>query len=509
MQGALSIRGGRIWTGDQAQPWIESLEIRGGRVVAPGDGDACVIDLEGRAAAPGLIDAHVHVLEGGRSLRELDLSGIRSRPAFEEAIRRRDLELPRRRWLMARGWSSENWPGGRLPDKTWLAPAGDRPAVCRRGDLHAALVNDPVLKRLPLRADPPGGRIVRDAMGEPTGLLLEAAAWGLLEAVCPRPDVEERREDLRAAQAHLLAHGVTTAGAMECSADVRDVFDPMREGLRLRVRVTLLDRGWPLDFAPGRRIRKGPMLAVIGYKAFADGTLGSRTARMLADYDDDPGNRGMLLELAADGTLAAWAEAVAAEGLSPAIHAIGDEAARLALDALQPLRDRPGAPPGRVEHAQQVDPSDIGRFGGLVASMQPLHRADDGRFVRARLGERRLAGTFAFRRLLEAGAILAFGSDWPVVSCDPMLGIRAAVTGLTLAGKTFAPDRCLTVEEALTAYTRGSARALHLPDAGRLAPGCFGDLVVFDLDPFTADWGRRPPRVVLTVVGGRVVYDAR
>jgi hypothetical protein len=304
------------------------------------------------------------------------------------------------------------------------------------------------------------------------------------------------------------ALGLTAVGSMEYAADVREVLEPLRERLTLRTRVTLLDRAWPMSFEEGARFPNDAHLAVIGYKAFLDGTLGSRSARMLEDYADEPGNRGMLLELAAQGVLPDWARAVAAAGLSPSMHAIGDEAVRLALKVAEQVECEFPGPHVRIEHAQQIDAADIPRFRGRIASMQPLHKADDCRYVRRRLGDARLGGTFAFRRLLDAGAILAFGSDWPVVSPDPLRGVRAAVTGLTLDGEPFAPDQNLLVEEALAAYTRGAAAALGLADAGRLRPGCAGDLVMFDRDPFDADWAADPPRIALTVAGGEVVYDA-
>jgi predicted amidohydrolase YtcJ len=299
---------------------------------------------------------------------------------------------------------------------------------------------------------------------------------------------------------------------MEYSRDITEVYEPLREGLTLRCMITLLDRplsSEPVDCSYAREFRHDEMLAIVGYKTFIDGTLGSRTARMLQDYADDPGNRGMLLEVAAAGRLQEWIEGVADAGFSPSMHAIGDEAARVALDAILRLDSttRRKARP-RVEHAQQIDVKDIPRLRDVIASMQPLHKADDCRYVRRRLGDARMKGTFAFRSLLNAGARLAFGSDWPIVSCDPMLGIRAAVTGLTLDDVEFHPDQNLTVEQAVTAYTRDAAAALGMERAGRLIPGAFADLVLFDRDPFDADWVDAPPRVMMTIANGKVVHDA-
>jgi predicted amidohydrolase YtcJ len=186
------------------------------------------------------------------------------------------------------------------------------------------------------------------------------------------------------------------------------------------------------------------------------------------------------------------------------MHAIGDEAARIALDVMDAIGHDSR---GRIEHAQQIDVADLPRLRGRIVSMQPLHKADDCRYVRARLGDDRLAGTFAFRKLLDAGAVLAFGSDWPVVSCDPLLGIRTAVTGMTLDDEVFSADQNLTVEESLRAYTREAAFCLGMNDAGILTPGMHGDLVMFDCDPFGANWVNSPPRIVMTVSAGRVVYE--
>ncbi len=503
MGASLHVANARIWTGDAARPWARSLHIVDGRVagldgaaVSPG------LDAEGRTAAPGIIDAHMHLLDGGASLGELDLSGVRSRREFEDAIARRHAELPPGRWLLAGGWSTDRFADPRPPDKSWLAAAGTRPAVCRRMDLHAVLVNEPVLAQCDTSKEPRGGRIERaEAGAEPTGLMIEAAAWDLVLPKIPRPGAEERRAALRAAVEHLNALGVTAAGTMEHARTVREVIEPERRRLTLRCRVMLLD-----DPALDLDLAADDMLAVIGAKTFLDGSLGSRTARMLAPYSDDPGNRGMLLQHAADGTLREWARGVAAAGLAPVLHAIGDEAVREALRAIEGID--PAVRP-RLEHVQHVNRADIRRFGGLIASMQPRHKAEDGCYLRRALGEERVAGAFAFRSLLTAGARLAFGSDWPVVTADPMLGIQAAVTGLTLDGQVIGAEETLSPREALVAYTSGAAWSVGLDDAGVLRPGALGDLVLFDTDPFRADWANHPPRIVTTIVGGRVVYDSR
>jgi len=527
MPGLLHIKNARVWTGDPARPWARSISLRKTRISgldsdAPAEDTAHrVIDARGRVILPGLIDSHMHLLTGGRALEELDLSGVDSRETFEKAVASRHDALPAGRWLIGRSWSQHNWPGHEMPTREWLRGCGERPAVCFRMDMHAAVVNDAVLRMIDTERDPLGGRIMRaDRTGDATGLLVEAALWKLVNPLIPPASPEERHSFVFAAQRHCHAMGLTAVGTMEYLRDIRDVYEPLRDRLTLRCRCMVLDRDWQameFPYPPADESNTG--LGVIGYKAFVDGTLGSRTARMLNDYADDPGNRGLLVELAANGTLNEWAHEVARRGYSPCIHAIGDEAARLAIDAVDDVRD---AMP-RIEHAQQLDDAEIGRFGaahatgrngathvrGLIASMQPLHKADDCRYAAARVGPERVRGTFAFRRLLDAGAVLAFGSDWPVVSCDPMLGIRAAVTGLTNDGQPFGTDQNLTVEEALTAYTRNAAYSLRLDQAGVLREGMLGDMVMLDRDPFFIDWETEWPRVVMTVANGQVVHDAR
>lgn len=509
---------GRCFTADPSRPWCDGVAISGGRIATLGAsstaGPARTIDLGAAVAIPGLIDAHLHLLMGGLGLGQLDLSEVRSREAFERAIAARAREMasaPREQWLEAWGWSAERWPGRADPDQSWLAAAGERPAIAWRMDRHACVVNAAAIEilaaRFPGLPEPPGGRVLRDAAGAATGLLVETAAWRLAIPSIPPPDSAAKRRAVREAEAHLHRMGITSVGAMEYASELREAFLPDLDARTLRIHATLLDREWPLDRGLAATFPRHDRLRVIGFKAFADGTLGLRTARMLEPYDDRPGDRGLLVELALEGHLPAWAKLVHGAGLSPSIHAIGDEAMRLALDAYASLDADAGSPPPRIEHCQTVHRDDLPRCRGRMLSVQPLHRCDDALVIERALGAGRLDRFFPLRSLLDHGATLAFGSDWPVVPPDPIAGIRAAVTGADAAGRVFRPQESIGIEEALLASTAHAAACLGIERCGRLREGWHADLTILDRDPLTADWLSDPPRVVATIAAGRVVWD--
>lgn len=510
---ALHLTNARIWTGDPDRPTARSLTIRDGRVAAldepldaPSD-DMHVLDCHGDVVTPGLIDAHMHLLLGGSSLETLDLSGVRTRDAFEAGIAAAHAALPPDAWLIAHGWSQDNWDGT-LPDADWLRAAGDRPVVCWRMDWHAALVNAPVLAACELPDDDrlaaEGGRHVRGSDGSGTGLLLESAAWKYVQPCIPKPTAERRRDHLLEAQRHAHRMGLTAVRTMEYTDDLLEVYEPLRDRLSLRCSVVLLDRELPLDLDWVPRFVPDDRLSITGCKTFIDGTIGSRSARLRADWNDRPGDRGMLVELALEDRLDPWLEAVHAAGLDAAAHAIGDDAVRIVLE----LHEQDS---GRVmiEHGEIVHPDDLSRVDGAWFSMQPLHRADDARAAIPALGEERAAWLAPFRSLRDAGARFAFGSDWPIVTCDPVPGIRSATTCRTIDGDPFHTDQAITPEEALIAYTRDAADCCRLDGAGMLRPGAFGDCVRWSGDPLAPDWGTAPPAVVQTISSGEVVYDVQ
>lgn len=506
------LTGARFWTADPMNPWAASVDIADGRITAvdaPPRPDLPTITLPATAVVtPGLIDAHIHLSLGGQTLNQLDLSTVHSRAEFESRIEHAARTLAPGRWLRAFGWNESHW-GGERPTRAWLRGAGNTPCIAYRMDQHACVVNDAVLALIGAEPCPAGGEIVRDSTGAATGLLLEQAAWRLVNPRVPIPTVEDRRAALLATFQHCNSFGITAVGSMEYESDLRDTHDYLRTHARaactVRVIATILDREWPVDFAWGRAFANDELLAIAGWKSFIDGTLGSRTARMIAPYADDATNRGMLVEFAAEhpDRLRTWACTVIAHGFSPSVHAIGDEALRVALDAIAP---EDHARIARFEHCQTMDDAELARMHGRIASMQPLHKADDARVAPARLGDDRMHTFFRFRDLLSAGARLAFGSDWPIVSCDPRLGIRAAVTGLDLDGTPCRTDQNLTVEECLRAYTSGAADALRAPALGRIAPGCHADLCIFSDDPFACHWADTLPRIMATIAAGTPVY---
>lgn len=511
----LTLVNARIHTMDPTRPRAGSLSIVAGRIAAidPPTPIGQVVDLGGHTLLPGLIDAHLHCVLGGETLAQLDLSGAHGREDVSEAIAQRAARLAPEEWLIARGWNEDRFREPGLPDATWLRAAGDRPCVAWRMDIHACVVNDALLRVLAARhdlsVDPSGGRIQRDARGRPTGLFQEAAAWQLVMPLQPSPPEATQREGFRAAQRFLAQLGITSVGSMEYAKVAERVVLPERDHLDVRMRITLLDREWPLDLSFARSFANDETCAVIGMKAFVDGTFGSRTARMLEPYADDAGNRGIFVELAERGVLLEWIRHVRTHGLSPSMHAIGDEAVRLALEVVE-ASDGPNAPPARIEHAQTTAPGDVVRFGRgrerLFVSMQPLHKRFDAHAAATRLTTSRMPAFFPFRSLAHAGARIAFGSDWPVVSPDPIEGMAAAITGLDSAGHACRPEENLGVHETLRAYTSTAAECLGL-DAGVLALGRFADFTVVDVDPYSCDWVRRRPQVLRTIMGGRTTFE--
>lgn len=481
--------------------------------------DLALANMQGRVIVPGLIDVHGHVMGLGEARLQADLVGAGSIGEVIERLEAREADLPDDAWLTGRGWDQTLWPGGDFPSRADLDQAfPDRPVYLVRVDGHAGWANSAALARVERDLDgdwqPQGGDIDRDADGEPTGILIDTA-MALVEDAMPDPTSEERDLALDLALEEMARHGLT--GIHDAGTSL-DTFRRYRERAKkgaLSIRVHALADGDAamLEWLCGNGIYKGDRLTARAVKYYADGALGSRGAALLEDYSDDPGNDGLLFE--SDEAMQELVDKAMACGLQLGIHAIGDRANRQVIDALVQGQARHEDNPGRhrVEHLQIIHPNDIPRLAehGIIASMQPTHATSDMRWAEQRLDRERLAGAYAWQKVLEAGARLALGSDFPVEPVNPWFGIHAAVTRQDREGHPeggWLPDERLSVDQALRGFTMDAAYAGFAEDrVGSLETGKFADFVVIDADPFEVDPSELAGIGVLrTVVGGSAVY---
>lgn len=524
----------KIWTGDPARPSAEALAARGGRIVALGSNHDVetlrgsktrVVDAKGRRVVPGFIDSHTHMTMGGLNLLAVDLRKTKDPADFTRQLAAFAKTRPAGNWLTDGAWDHEQWNPPRLPTREMLDPAtGDRPACLARQDGHMMVCNSLALAKAGItRAtpDPPGGVIVRDASGEPTGVLKDAAMDAIGRVRPPRTR-EDLVEGLRAAMKHAATLGVTSV--QDLPGDARDVeawkFLRGRREMTLRVNYRPSLSRWEEARAGQASTKKDEWLRVGGgVKAYADGSLGSTTALFFEPYSDDPKTSGVYAaEAIPFSKLEERVLAADKAGLQVEIHAIGDRANSEILDLFERVARENGPRDRRfrVEHAQHPRPADIPRFAalGVVASMQPYHAIDDGRWAEKRIGRERCATTYAFRSLLDSGATLAFGSDWDVAPLSPIAGIDAAVTRCTIDGKNpngWFPEQRITVEEALRAYTSAAAwAAFEEKEKGTLAAGRLADFVVLSRDILAIPAEEIvETQVDATVVGGRVVFERK
>ncbi|MEZ4768796.1 MAG: amidohydrolase [Caldilineales bacterium] len=528
---------GNIWTQDPATPSATAVAIRAGRFLAAG-GDEEIralrtsrtqqIDLGGRRVLPGLTDAHFHFRGWAMGRKRLRLAGMASLAAVVEAVAAAAQGVRPGQWIRGQGWNETNWPEARFPTRHDLdAVAPDTPVYLLRSDLHLAVANSAVLRLAGIDAatpDPTAGVIDRDAAGQPTGVLRDEA-MKLVDAVIPHataPEVDAAMRDAIAA-AHRLGltgiHDFRSTGISE-GQTAWATWQRLWSRDQLNLRVWSHIAGDALDAAVDLGLRTGfgdDRLRMGGIKLFADGSLGARTAWMLEPYRDG----GSGLPVVPMDEIADKVERAHAAGISSAIHAIGDRAIRELLDVFSEVLPRARASAGaqplaphRIEHVQHSHPEDLRRLGelGLVASVQPIHMEDDIGLVERAIGDERARWTYAFRTLLDTGAVLALGSDCPVASPNPFEGIHAAVARRRLNGQPaggWQPEQRLTVAEAVAGYTSGPAYATGLSDRqGSIAPGKLADLVVLDRDIFAV-----PPadiaatQAVLTVFDGKIVHN--
>lgn len=518
----LVLTNGKIWTGDG---FAKSVVIDGDRIAAvdaDAPKDARVIDLKGRLAIPGFIDNHTHFINGGMQLSRVQLRDASTPEEFARRIGAHAVKLGKGKWVTGGDWDEQLWQPYRLPTRQMIdAATPDNPVLVSRLDGHMALANTVALKLAGITRDskdPAGGTIVRDSSGEPTGLLKDNA-MSAVYAVIPPASLDERIAAARAALKEAARFGVTSfcdmSDGFEAFDDFRAYQQLDKEGaLTSRVYLFMPIAGYERLKNAGVEKRYGSAhLRIGGLKGFADGSLGSSTAAFYEPFAGEPDNRGLTMEAMTDGSMAKWVADADANNLQIAIHAIGDRANADVLSIYESranLRDRRF----RIEHAQHLNPELIKRFANdrVVASMQPYHAIDDGRWAEKKIGHERAKQTYAFRSLLDAGAVLTFGSDWTVAPLNPILGVYAAVTRRTLDGRNphgWIPEQRITVEEALRAYTSSNAWAMFAEkETGRIAPGMLADVVVLSDDLFTiAPEKIENVQVDMTITGGKVTYE--
>ncbi len=526
-QADLILVGGVVWTGVPGATDATAVAIGDNEILSVGsDADvravatsgARVIDLGGRFVMPGFGDGHTHFIGGGFQLGSVDLRDAATPAEFARRIGDFAASQPAGRWITGGDWDHEMW-GGALPERVWVdSLTSEHPVAVQRLDGHMMLANSLALELAGITRDTPdpaGGTIVRDARGEPTGVLKDAA-MDLVFAVQPESSEDEMDEAFERAQQHALERGVTmihdmgSFGALETYRRAEQ-----RGALRMRVYAFVPIAQWrQLASYVADAGRGDDLLKWGGLKGFVDGSLGSTTAWFYEPYQDEPNTSGLMVT----DTAQLRTQIVGADsaGLHVVVHAIGDLANDWLLDTFEYAAAQNGARDRRfrIEHAQHLTSDAIARFNalGVLPSMQPYHAIDDGRWAEKRIGPDRIQRTYAFRSLLDAGAGLHFGSDWTVAPIDPLLGVYAAVTRHTTDGANpngWVPAQKISVDEALHAYTAANAYAAFMEDRlGTLEAGRLADLVVLSADPRSVDPSMIPElRVDFTVVDGSVVFE--
>lgn len=531
---------GKIWTGDSNLPWAQAIAIRDGKIAAVGsDADIAafagpktnLVDLRGRLALPGFNDAHVHFYIGGDTLTSIDLRGVASQQQFRDAMRAYVATRPAGEWILNGSWDQEKWTPAALPTSALIDDiTPDHPVWVNRSDGHMMLANRLAMQIAGVdrnTPDVPGGEIVRDASGNPTGIFKDAAKR-LVDRAIPLPSAAHIRNAILAAQRHALENGVTSVQDMgvlgsrggETMVEVLRAYQALERAGELHVRISahlplpewrrLADAGICANFNTG-------WLQLGGVKSFSDGSLGSTTAWFFSPYTDAPDTCGLPSEELHD--VEQWyANLRDADraGLQLVIHAIGDRANSTVLDMLERLEKENGIRDrrARIEHAQHLRPQDIARFRQLnvLASVQPYHCIDDGRWAEKRIGQERAHSTYAFRSLMDAGVKVAFGSDWWVAPISPLLGIYAAATRRTLDGQHpdgWIPREKVSVEQAVRAYTAEPAYASGEEHRkGTLAAGMLADIAVLSEDIFAIDPVELPNvQVDMTISHGKIVFE--
>jgi predicted amidohydrolase YtcJ len=528
----LIITNAKIWTVDQSRPTAQAVAVFGDRITAVGsnqdvDGwqgpNTLVIDAHGKLLLPGFNDAHVHFVSGGKQLDSIQLNDATSSQEFARRIRERAKVTAKGEWILGGNWDETKWNPPEMPTKERIdALTPDTPVFVSRYDGHMGLANSVALRLAGITAktpDPPGGAIVRDAQGTPTGALKDAAT-NYIDKVIPPLSHDQRVKAVQRALRYAASVGVTSVQHMDAGyADIAVYAELLQRGeLTARIYAAPLITQVEDQAKIGvRHAFGGPYLRIGALKAFADGSLGSGTAYFYEPFLNQGNNRGLLsdemhpISLMRDRYMTADAA-----GLQICTHAIGDAGISTILDLYADVVKAHGEAERRfrIEHAQHMAAKDFDRFAQLhvIASVQPYHAIDDGRFAESHIGHDRASRTYAFRTFLDHGVRLAFGTDWEVAPLDPVLTVYAAVTRATLDGKNpngWFPEQKLSVAETIEAYTMGSAYAeFQENEKGSITPGKLADMVLLSDDIFSIDPGRiRDTKVLKTFVGGKLVYE--
>ncbi|HKV95746.1 MAG TPA: amidohydrolase [Candidatus Angelobacter sp.] len=527
----LIITNAKIWTVDKSRPNAEALAVLGERIVAVGSAaevDAWhgpqtkVLDAQGKLLLPGFNDAHVHFVDGGDQLKSVQLKDAASPEEFARSIGERAKSTPKGEWVTGGDWDEQRWSPASLPTKELIDPVSpETPVWVNRYDGHESLANSVVLRLAGITAktpDPPGGLIVRDAQGNPTGVLKDSAQ-DLVAKVIPPMTAAHRMRAIHQAMDHAASVGITSVQDMNPTYDDVKAYAELedKDALTVRMYVAPLETGWRDQAKIGIRHAFGtPLLRMGAVKGYADGSLGSETAYFFDPYTDAPNTHGLLSdEMHPVSGMQQRLRGADAAGLQICIHAIGDRAISMILDIYTQIEKTNGKRDRRwrIEHSQHMAAKDFARYArlGVIASVQPYHAIDDGRWAESRIGPDRIKRTYAFRTFLDNGVRLAFGTDWPVAPLSPMWTIYAAVTRATLDGKNpdgWIPEQKLTVAESIEAYTMGSAYAeFQEKEKGSITPGKLADFVVLSDDIF-----KIPPaaiknvKIEATFLGGKLVY---
>lgn len=530
----LIVTNANIWTVDKAQPQAEAVAVIGEHIVAVGKAKqieawrgpkTLVIDAAGRRAVPGFNDAHVHFLDGSAQLAQVDLKTAASPQEFARRIAEQVKKTPKGDWLMGGNWDDQAFAHPELPTRQMIdAVTPETPVWVTRYDGHMSLANSLALKLAGVdrnTKDIAGGVIVRDANGEPTGILKDAAQ-NLVARVIPPMSHDERLRVLKAGMRHAASVGVTSVQHMNPETETIAAYGELLEQgeLTLRIYAAPMEIDWEQQAKMGiRRAFGSPWLRLGAVKGYADGSLGSTTAYFFEPFTDAPGEYGLLSDemqpLSAMRDRLVHADAA---HLQLCMHAIGDRGISTMLDLFEEVAkaNGPRERRWRIEHAQHMAAKDFDRFAklGVIASVQPYHAIDDGRFAEKRIGHDRSSRTYAFRSFLDHGVRLALGTDWFVAPLNPMETVYAAVTRETLDGKNpkgWFPEQRLTVAETVEAYTLGSAYAeFQEKEKGSITVGKLADMVVLGDDIFSIPPDKiKDVKVWKTIVGGKVVYSVQ